>query len=162
MAYKIPFTLYTPTPCRPIGTSLCLPGGISSTVATMCSRPCARRGWGRSVAAPLSSELNSEHPDLTLEDGNRLRKVIGRDAVLVHDRFACGLGQMLDHPARIVERPVRVVGREEQDLVALHPLHRAGQLRLVLGVVQRLRGELDVVLDGIGRLALDLHARLAL
>src|ERR1700755_2445839 len=122
MAWNVPFTLYTPTPCRPIGTSLCLPGGISSTVATMCSRPCARRGWGRSVAAPLSSELNSEHPDLTLEDGNRLPKAVRRDAVFVHARVAGCFGKVFDQPPRVVECPVRVVRREEQDLVALHPL----------------------------------------
>ena len=70
-------------------------------------------------------------------------------------------GQVLDQPARVVERPVRVVRREQQDLLALHPLQRAGQLGLVLGVVQRLGGELDVVLDVLRRLALDVHPRLA-
>ena len=76
-------------------------------------------------------------------------------------RFPCVLGQVLDQPARVVEGPVRVVRGEQQDLVALHPLERAGQLGLVLGVVQRLGGELDVVLDVLRRLALDVHPRLA-
>ena len=71
------------------------------------------------------------------------------------------LGEVLDQPARVVEGPVRVVRGEQQDLVALHPLQRAGQLGLVLGVVQRLGGEPDVVLDVLRRLALDVHPRLA-
>src|SRR4029450_10307767 len=103
----MPLTLYTPTPCRPIGTSLWVPGGISSTVATTCSRPCARRG--RLTVAPFSSETNSVTPDLPREDGNRLRQAIGRDAFLDHHGVAGRLGQVLHQPARVVERPVRVV-----------------------------------------------------
>ena len=71
------------------------------------------------------------------------------------------LGQVLDQPARVVEGPVRVVRGVQQDLVALHPLERAGQFGLVLGVVQRLGGELDVLLDVFRRLALDVHRGLA-
>src|SRR6516162_6930598 len=144
-----------------MGTSLWLPGGISSTVATTCSRPWARRGWGGRMVTPSFSDVNSEHPDLTLEDWHGLRKVVGRDPVLVHDRFPGRLGKVLDQPARIVERPVRVVRGVQQDLVALHPLHGAGQLGLVFRVVERLGGELDVLLDVVRRLALDLDPRLA-
>src|SRR6201982_3879112 len=129
-----------------MGTSLWPPGGISSTVATTCSRPCARRVWGRLVVTPSFSDVNSEHPDLTLEDRHGLREVVSRDPVLLHHRFPGGLGKVLDQPTWIVERPVRVVRGEQQDLVALHPFQGAGQLGLVFRVVQRLGGELDVLL----------------
>src|ERR1700751_3306474 len=99
-----------------MGTSLWLPGGISSAVATTCSRPWARRGWGRLEVA----SVNSEHPDLTLEDRHGLREVVGRDPVFVHHRFPGRLGKVLHQPTRIVERPVRVVRGVEQVLVALH------------------------------------------
>src|SRR5436305_12303455 len=98
-----------------MGTSLWVPGGISSTVATTCSRPWASRGWGRLVVAPSFPDVNSEHPDLTLEDRHGLRELVGRDPVLVHHRVPGGLGKVLDQPARVVERPVRGVRREQQE-----------------------------------------------
>src|SRR5215218_7245198 len=119
-----------------MGTSLCVPGGISSTVATMCSRPCANL-FGP-AGGGLSSSVNSEHPHLALEGRNRLWQMVGSDAVAEHHSLARVFGQVLDQPARVVEGPVRVVAAEQKDLLALHPLECAAQLRLVLGVVQRL------------------------
>src|ERR1700750_3137241 len=90
MASNVPLTLYTPTPCLPIGTNLCEPGGISSTVATTCSRPCASRGGFVSSATTLDPRVAallpaaSEHPNLALEGRHRVRQMIGRDAVAEH------------------------------------------------------------------------------
>src|ERR1044071_7330690 len=148
-----------------MGTNLCLPGGISSMVATTCSRPWASRGVLSSsltgpnspVAALLPS--GSKYPHLTLEGRHRFGQVVGRDAVAEHHGLPCVFGEVLDQPAWIIEGPVRVVGGEQQNLLALHPLECASEFRLVLGVVQWLSGELDVILDVLRRVALDVQPR---
>src|SRR6187549_872405 len=99
-----------------MGTSLCVPGGISSTVATTCSRPWANL-FGPAGGVFCSS--NSEHPHLTLKGGDSLWQVIGRDAVAEHDGLAGVFGKVLDEPAGVVERPVWVVAAEQQDLLTL-------------------------------------------
>ncbi len=93
--------------------------------------------------------------------GTVVGQLVGLDAVAEHHRFAGVLGQVLDQPARVVIGPVRVVRGEQQDLLAFHPLEGPQQFGLVLGVVQRLGGELDVLLDVLTGLALDVHPRLA-
>ena len=45
---------------------------------------------------PDSSRGASQHPDLTLEDRNRFRKVVSGDAVAEHDFFAGVRGQVFD------------------------------------------------------------------
>src|SRR5690349_11452562 len=136
-----------------MGTSLCVPTGISPTCATMCSRPCASRG------VEVSSATSSEDPYLTLEHGDRFRQLVRRESVLEHHGLARVLGEMLYQPAGIIERPVRVVTAVEQDLLAFHPLERPREFGLVLGVVQRLSGPLDVIFDVLAWFAFDVQPR---
>src|SRR4051812_10835056 len=79
---------------------------------------CARRDFvecGYDVLTPLREPgrfrllyHGSEHSNLALEGRNGFGKVIRGNAVAEHHRLTGVLGQVLDQPARVVERPVRV------------------------------------------------------
>src|SRR5260370_42058023 len=103
-----------------MGTTFTPPRGISSVVATTCSRPWARRG-------PSGGLRTSEDLSLSVESRHGVGQVVGLEDVLEHDRLAHVLGQLLHQPARYSIGPVRVRGREEQELVRLHELQGAGQ-----------------------------------
>src|ERR1700761_7828812 len=113
--------------------------------------------WASSIRAwPVkTTACTSERPLLPGQGGDGAGQVEHVDAVAEHDLLAHGRRDVLGHPLRVVVGPVRVVGGEQQDLAAFHPLHGPGQLELVLGVVQRLGGEPGVGLDVFGRLALE-------
>src|ERR1700743_59813 len=118
-AEKTPSTLWTPTPCRPMGKTRCSPGGISSSVQTTCSLPCGSElDWPGCVTVmhyPLGEWWWLVDELLAVELGHGPGHVeVGVDAVLVHDPVAHAVGQVLDEPARVVVGPVRVVRGGEQ------------------------------------------------
>src|SRR5260370_16688040 len=104
-----------------MGTTLTPPCGISSVVATTCSRPWARRG-------PSKGLRTSEDLSLSVESRHGVGQVVGLETVPEHDRLAHALGQVLEQPARAAIRPVRIIAGEEQDLVRLHQVQPAIQL----------------------------------
>src|SRR4051794_33409105 len=105
-------------PYLPTGRIRFVPSGNSSTAQTTSSRSC------------FAVTLTRGSPDarLALDRRDLRRQLEEIDPVLEHDLLAELLRDLADHPLRVVERPVRVVGREEQEPVGLHPFERLRQL----------------------------------
>src|SRR5579884_1017586 len=121
----------TTTPTRPTWTARTPPGSSSSALNTPTAVPEARVSTRVSVNA-----------------GIRV------DGVLAEDLAGDVLGQTgRERLARHVAVVVRIVAREEDPLVAAHPVHQVHEV-LRREVLHRLGGEADLLAHVLARLAL--------